>query len=66
MADTPSRVIAFQAALANGRCFTLDHEGEARITFQVPSEFAQVLAEAMPELRDTTFAVGISLLSEVH
>jgi hypothetical protein len=60
-----STVIAFQAALANGRCFTLDHEGEARITLQVPAEFAQVLAEAMPQLRDKTFAVGISLLPEL-
>ena len=54
-------VIAFQAALASGRCFTLDHEGEARLTLQVPAEFAQKLAEAMPTLRDRTFAVGISL-----
>lgn len=60
-----SNIIAFQAALANGRCFTLDHEGEARITLQVPSEFAQVLAEAMPLLRDKTFAVGISILPEL-
>jgi hypothetical protein len=28
---------------------------------QVPAEFAQKLAEAMPKLRDRTFAVGISL-----
>jgi hypothetical protein len=58
---TDPKVIAFQAALANGRCFTLDHEGEARLTLQLPAEFAQVLAEAIPLLRDRTFAVGISL-----
>lgn len=56
-----AEVIAFQAALATGRCFTLDHEGEARICLQVPADFAQRLAEAMPSLRDRTFAVGISL-----
>jgi hypothetical protein len=56
-----SKVIAFQAALANGRCFTLDHEGEARLILQIPAEFAEILAAKMPQLRDTTFAVGISL-----
>jgi hypothetical protein len=59
--DAGSGVLHFQAALATGRCFVLDHEGEARLTLQVPSAFAHVLAEAMPQLRDRTFAVGISL-----
>jgi hypothetical protein len=64
MADDP-KVIAFQAALANGRCFTLDHEGEARLILQIPAEFAEILAANMPTLRDKTFAVGISILPEL-
>jgi hypothetical protein len=31
------------------------------LTLQIPADFAQKLAEAMPQLRDRTFAVGISL-----
>lgn len=60
MAGT-SKILSFEAALATGKCFQLDHEGEARLVLQVPAIFAQTLAEAMPKLRDRTFAVGISL-----
>ena len=43
-----------------GRCFTLDSEGEARLTLAVPAAFAAVLSNRIHDLRDRSFAVAIS------
>ena len=50
----------FEAALPVGRCFTLDSEGEARLTLAVPANFAKLLSDRVHDLRDRSFAVAIS------
>jgi len=55
-ADSP---LLFEAALAQGRCFTLDSEGEARLTLAVPEQFAKVLSDQIHRLRNCSFIVRI-------
>lgn len=55
--------VHFEAALApTGNAFTLNAEGEARLTLVVAESAAKPLAEAMASgvLRDTTFIVTIT------
>ena len=56
-ADVPA--LMFEAALAQGRCFTLDSEGEARLTLAVPEQFAKVLSDQIHRLRNCSFIVRI-------
>jgi hypothetical protein len=57
-----SKVFAFEAALPHrGNCFSMDHEGDARLTLSVPPEFITKLSEVLPRLTGRTFVVGISL-----
>jgi hypothetical protein len=51
--------LLFEAALAQGRRFTLDNEGEARLTLAVPEQFARLLSEQIHRLRDRSFIVRI-------
>jgi hypothetical protein len=56
--------LLFEAALAQGRCFTLDDEGEARLTLAVPEQFAQVLSDNIHRLRGVSFVVKIEGLEQ--
>ncbi len=52
--------IMFEAALAQrGKCFTLDSEGEATLTLQVPEQFAKILSDNIHRLRDCSFIVRL-------
>lgn len=51
--------ILFEAALAQGRCFTLDQEGEARLILAVSEKFARILSDNIHRLRDCSFVVQI-------
>ena len=55
--------LLFEAALAQGRCYTLDNEGEARLTLAVPEQFAKILSDNIHRLRDCSFIVRIEGLS---
>ncbi len=58
-----SAPIVFEAALSPvGNCFTLNADGEAKLTLVVAASAARPLAEAMAkgELQDTTFVVTIT------
>ena len=55
---TPGQPIMFEAALSQrGKCFTLDAEGEATLTLQVPGQFAKVLTDQIHRLRNCSFVV---------
>ena len=50
----------FEAALnQRGKCFTLDSEGEATLTLQVPEQFAKALSDHIHRLRNCSFVVRI-------
>ena len=55
--------LLFEASLAQGRCFTLDNEGEARLILAVPEQFARVLSDNITRLRDCAFVVRIEGLA---
>ena len=63
MGDPQAKRIIFEAALSPmGNCFSLNGDGEARLTLVVPESTAKPLVEAMAAgwLRDTTFLVTIA------
>lgn len=61
---TQSKPLLFEAALSQrGKCFSLDAEGEATLTLQVPEQFAQVLSDHIHRLRNFSFVVHIEGLS---
>lgn len=52
--------LMFEAALSQrGKCFTLDAEGEATLTLQVPEQFAKTLSDHIHRLRNCSFVVRI-------
>ena len=63
MPKRPEAPILFEAALAQGRCFTLDNEGCARLTVEVSERFAKLLSDNIHRLRDCSFIVRIEGLS---
>jgi hypothetical protein len=57
--------VMFEAALVQrAKCFTLDSEGEATLTLQVPEQFAKVLSDNIHRLRDCSFVVRIEGLGK--
>jgi len=60
-----AKPLLFEAALSQrGKCFTLDAEGEATLTLQVPEQFATVLSDNIQRLRERSFVVRIEGLEE--
>jgi len=61
--EVPLRRITFEAALnPNGQCYSVNNDGEARLTLVVPESTAKPLAEAMASgwLRNSTFLVTLA------